>query len=271
MNPQFTPCPASAATQGIPQRTEIFNRTVLLTGPDALDAMGRARGIVFGMGGVGSWTAETLVRSGFSRLTIVDADRVTVSNINRQLPATLPTVGRVKVDVMKERLIDINPGAEITAIHDFYNASTAGSFPLGDYDFIVDAIDSLSDKALLILNATKAVGSDGHKPLFCSSMGAALKTDPSRIAVTEFWKVKGCPLAAALRRRFKKSGLFPSRKFRCVYSDELVANHPSSAMFTDTSGAMTYGKVSTNGALMHITSIFGITLASIVIRAYMSR
>lgn len=102
-------------------------------------------------------------------------------------------------------------------------------------------------------------------------MGAALKTDPSRIAVAEFWKVKGCPLAAALRRKFKKSGEFPARKFKCVYSDELVANHPDASKLTDTSGALTYNKVSTNGALMHITSIFGITLASIIIRHFMQR
>ena len=100
-------------------------------------------------------------------------------------------------------------------------------------------------------------------------MGAALKTDPSRISVAEFWKVKGCPLAAALRRKFKKSGVFPTRKFKCVYSDELVANHPDSATLTDTSGALSYNKVSTNGALMHITSIFGITLASIIVRTYL--
>ena len=253
----------------VPSRSDIFNRTALLTGLEALEAIGRTRGIIFGMGGVGSWAAETLVRSGFRGLTIVDADRVAISNINRQLPATVPTVGQVKVDVMKKRLLDINPQAEITAIHDFYNSSTRSAYPLGDYDYIIDAIDSLSDKALLILNATSAINGDGKRPLFVSSMGAALKTDPSRISVAEFWKVKGCPLAAALRRKFKKSGVFPTRKFKCVYSDELVANHPDSATLTDTSGALSYNKVSTNGALMHITSIFGITLASIIVRTYL--
>lgn len=112
-----------------PERTEIFNRTALLTGLDYLEDTDRLRGIVFGMGGVGSWAAETLVRSGFSKLTIVDADVVAVSNINRQLPATVSTVGRVKVDVMKERLLAINPDAEITAVHDFYNASTCQALP----------------------------------------------------------------------------------------------------------------------------------------------
>ncbi len=255
-------------TNGL-SRLQIFNRSALLTGTDVLDNIGRKRGIVFGMGGVGSWAAETLVRSGFRNITIVDADNVAISNINRQLPATSSTVGMSKVEVMRQRLTDINPDVEITAIHGFYNASTQSQYILGDYDYIIDAIDSLSDKALLILNATRAESSDGSHPLFCSSMGAALKTDPSRIAVTEFWKVKGCPLAAALRRKFKKTEQFPSHKFKCVYSDELVQNHPDSARLTDESGAMNFNKVASNGSLMHITSIFGITLASIIVRHYM--
>ncbi len=210
--------------------------------------MSQARVILFGIGGVGSWAAETLVRTGIARLTIVDADRVAESNINRQLPALTSTVGQVKV-------------------HGLYNADTASSWQLGDYDYIIDAIDSLADKALLILNATQAMR--GGHTRFYSSMGAALKIDPSRIAVAEFWKVKGCPLAAALRRKFKKSGIFPAHKFKCVYSDELIPNHPGyepPATPTHTTAPMTFNKVATNGSLMHITAIFGITLASLVIQ-----
>lgn len=173
---------------------------------------------------------------------------------------------------MKKRLLEINPEAEITAIHDFYNAATQDSYPLTDFDIIIDAIDSLADKALLILNATRAVAETANAPRkvrFYSSMGAALKTDPSRIAVAEFWKVKGCPLAAALRRKFKKSATFPAKKIKCVYSDELVANHPDATQLTDTTGAMTFNKVAVNGAFMHITAIFGITLASLAIRDLM--
>lgn len=253
-----------------PSRLQIFNRTALLTGPELLDTFSRARGIIFGLGGVGSWAAETLVRSGFQNITIVDADKVATSNINRQLPATISTIGIPKVEVMKSRMEDINPDACITAIHDFYNASTQHLYNLADYDYIIDAIDSLSDKALLIINATQAINSKGNRPVFCSSMGAALKTDPSRISVAEFWKVKGCPLAAALRRKFKKSGDFPARKFKCVYSDELVSNHRSASELTDDCDPLNFNKVATNGALMHITSIFGITLASIIIRHYMA-
>ncbi len=271
------------------KRIDIFNRTALLTGTDKLDEFTRKRIIIFGVGGVGSWTAETLVRTGYTDITIVDADRVAVSNINRQLPATSSTVGEIKVDVMRRLLLDINPEANITAIHGFYNANTAGNFDLTSYDYIVDAIDSLSDKALLIMHATDAMAQTRHitpdntgsrQTAFYSSMGAALKLDPSRIHVDEFWKVKGCPLAAALRRKFKKSGIFPTRKFQCVYSDELIPNRPLSAPIiksvttdnnTEPSGTanyspMNFNKVATNGSLMHITAIFGITLASLIIR-----
>lgn len=256
----------------MPSRLETFNRTALLTGISTLERFNTARVIIFGLGGVGSWAAETLVRSGFTQLTLVDADRVATSNINRQLPATSLTVGEIKVDAMKKRLLEINPDADITAIHDFYNADTQDSYHLTDFDVIIDAIDSLADKALLILNATRAVAETANTPRkvhFYSSMGAALKTDPSRIAVAEFWKVKGCPLAAALRRKFKKSATFPAKKFKCVYSDELIANHPDATQLTDNSGAMTFNKVAVNGAFMHITAIFGITLASLAIRDLM--
>lgn len=251
--------------------SEIFDRTARLIGRDALDRLAGLRVIIFGVGGVGSWTAETLVRTGVTHITIVDADRVAVSNINRQLPALTSTIGEVKVDVLRRHLLDINPSADITALHMLYNVETAASFRLGEYDYIIDAIDSLADKALLILNATQAMASGSHTR-FYSSMGAALKMDPSRIAVAEFWKVKGCPLAAALRRRFKKSGQFPARKFKCVYSDELIPNHPGYIPDEDTvtdpssPAPMTFNKVAVNGSLMHITAIFGITLASLVIR-----
>lgn len=241
-----------------PSASQIFNRTERLVGADAMARLGELRVIVFGVGGVGSWTAEALVRSGVGHLTIVDADRVAVSNINRQLMATTQTVGRSKVEVLRERLLAINPRAEITAVEQLYSAETASEFNLSDYNYVVDAIDSLADKALLLVNATSC----GAATKVVSSMGAALKMDPTRIAVAEFWKVKGCPLAAALRRRFKKSGVMPRRKIRCVYSDELLANRDCEA---DTSGAMTFGKAVINGAVCYITAIFGMTLAGVIV------
>ena len=227
----------------------IFRRNELLLGSETMERIAQKRVIIFGVGGVGSWCAESLVRSGISRLTIVDSDRVSVTNINRQLMATTKTVGQVKVDTLKERLLSINPKAEITALQQVFSEETAESFQLDTYDYIIDAIDSLKDKATLILLACQQ-----HAKLF-SSMGAALKLDPTRIKVTEFWKVKGDPLARALRNRFKKDKTFPKRKFLCIYSDELLKNQ----MPVDPEDRG-------NGSIVHITAIFGLMLAGLVIQ-----
>jgi len=134
----------------------LFRRTELLLGNEAMDRLASVNVIIFGVGGVGSWCAESLVRSGIRRLTIVDSDRICVTNINRQLMATTRTVGQVKTDALKARLLDINPRAEITALQMIYSAETADSFNLDSYDYVIDAIDSLENKALLIKNATAA-------------------------------------------------------------------------------------------------------------------
>ena len=147
----------------------IFNRLTLLLGTETMDVVARQRVIIFGVGGVGSWCAESLVRSGIRHLTLVDSDCVCITNINRQLQATTRTVGKVKVEVLKERLLDINPKAEINAIQEIYSADNAASFQLDTYDYIIDAIDSLKDKVHLILQATQCKGK------FFSAMGAALK------------------------------------------------------------------------------------------------
>lgn len=227
----------------------IFRRNELLLGSETMERIAQKRVIIFGVGGVGSWCAESLVRSGISRLTIVDSDCVSVTNINRQLMATTKTVGQVKVDALKERLLSINPKAEITALQQVFSEETAENFQLDTYDYIIDAIDSLKDKAKLILLACQQ-----HAKLF-SSMGAALKLDPTRIKVTEFWKVKGDPLARALRNRFKKDKTFPKRKFLCIYSDELLKNQ----MPVDPEDRG-------NGSIVHITAIFGLMLAGLVIQ-----
>ena len=132
-----------------------FNRTKLLVGDDVMSAMGRARVILFGVGGVGSWCAEGLVRSGITHLTLVDSDCVSQSNINRQLMATARTVGQVKVEALRDRLLEINPQAEITALQRPYNADTAESFQLDSFDYILDAIDSLKEKSDLILRVPR--------------------------------------------------------------------------------------------------------------------
>lgn len=180
----------------------IFNRTELLLGQNLTRSIANKRVILFGVGGVGSWCAESLVRSGIHHLTIVDSDCVCATNINRQLIATTETIGQPKVEVLKKRLLTINPSANILALQQVYCAETADSFQIETYDYILDAIDSLENKALLIRRACETSGT-----LF-ASMGAALKMDPLKIDIAEFWKVKGCPLAKALRQKFKKQG-FP--------------------------------------------------------------
>jgi tRNA A37 threonylcarbamoyladenosine dehydratase len=218
-------------------------------GDDAMNRIAEKRVIIFGVGGVGSWCAESLVRSGIRKLTIVDSDCVSVTNINRQLMATTKTVGQVKVDALKERLLAINPSAEITALQQVFSADTASQFGLEGYDYIIDAIDSLKDKALLILLACQS------KAKLFSSMGAALKLDPTRIKTAEFWKVTGDPLARALRNRFKRDKQFPKRKFQCVFSDELLEN--KKPIDPEDKG---------NGSIVHITAIFGLMLSGLVVQ-----
>ena len=222
---------------------DIVRRSELLLGDEAMSLIAQKRVIIFGVGGVGSWCAESLVRSGIRQLTIVDFDSVDVTNVNRQLMATTKTIGQPKVEVLKERLLTINPSAEITALQQMFTAENADTFHLEEYDYIIDAIDSLKDKALLILLACQT------KAKLFSSMGAALKLDPTHIKTAEFWKVKGDPLARALRNRFKRDKQFPKHKFQCVYSDELIQPQGE-------------GK----GSLVHITAIFGFMLAGLVVQ-----
>lgn len=243
----------------------IFKRTELLLGKPMMDKIAGTKVMLFGVGGVGSWCAESLVRTGIKHLTIVDSDRVCETNINRQLMATTKTVGQQKVDVLKARLLEINPEAEIEAIAGIYSEETSASFHLETFDYIIDAIDSLKHKVHLIRTAAKT-----EAKLF-SSMGAALKIDPTRIKVAEFWKVAGCPLAAALRRKMKE-GERPAKKFMCVYSDEVLENKglkyendesKSSELLKQNNPSV---KAQTNGTLAHITAIFGFTLAGLIIK-----
>ncbi len=253
----------------------IFKRMELLVGERVMQKTAEAKVIIFGVGGVGSWCAESLVRSGIRHLTIVDSDRVCITNINRQLMATTKTVGRVKVDALKERLLEINPNAEIVALQKIYDEETAPSFHLEEFDYIIDAIDSLKDKAHLILEACRT------KAQFYSSMGAALKMDVEKIGVAEFWKVKGCPLARALRNKFRKQKVRPSRRFKCVYSEELLSNlgHnstcgtekcmcPKAKVGPGDPSLVNHewcsSKAQINGTMAHVTAIFGFTIAGLV-------
>ena len=237
----------------------IFNRVALLLGPEMMDRIFDCKVIIFGVGGVGSWCAEGLVRSGIRHLTIVDSDVVCISNINRQIMATTRTVGRVKVEALKERLLEINPSAEIVAIQTVYSEESAGDFDLDSYDYVIDCIDSLKDKITLILRATAS------RAVFFSAMGAALKVDPGKIRIAEFWDVRGCPLGAMLRKKLRQRKTFPARKFLCVYDEEVLPNRGQETSCS-TEKSM-FQKARINGTLAHITAIFGFTLCGLVIQS----
>ena len=235
----------------------INSRTELLLGKDTVKKISGQKVIIFGLGGVDSWAAEGLVRSGFEHITLVDADKISVTNLNRQLPALNSTIGEFKADVLKKRLSDINPKAEIIAVNGIFTKETAESFHLDDFDVIIDAIDSLTDKAELILRACKT------EAYFISSMGAALKLDPLKIQVSEFWKVSGCPLARALRQKFKRMKTFPAKKFQCVFSDELLENKD-----VENQEELKFNKAKINGSMVHITAVFGFFIAGEVVKKF---
>lgn len=254
----------------------IFQRTELLFGTEKMEEIARKKVIIFGIGGVGSWCAESLIRSGIRFLTIVDSDRICITNINRQLHATTLTVGEVKTDALKRRLLEINPEAEITAIQKIYCMANHAEFDLDLYDYIIDAIDSLGSKVHLIRMATRT------NAVFFSSMGASLKLDPTQIKVDEFWKVQGCPLGSKIRKYIRK-GELPAKPFMCIYSEELLENRGSGSScgteqclcpkvksgFGDPElddHEWCSQKAVINGTVAHITAIYGFTLAGLVIQ-----
>ena len=229
---------------------EYFGRTAMLAGDAMMTALADTRVIVFGTGGVGSWCVEALVRSGIGHLTIVDSDTVAPSNINRQMPALHSTIGMPKVEAVARRLRDINPDLDLRTIQCRYTPDTASDFAIETYDYVIDAIDSLHDKAHLILRCTD--GATAPRRAFYSSMGAARKLDPTRITTGWFEKVEGCPLARALRTYFRRSGLRRLPRFRCVWSPERLEHRAE-------------GPAGVNGTFAHTTAAFGLALASMVI------
>ena len=210
-----------------------------------------ARVLVVGVGGVGSWCAEALMRTGVGHITLVDDDAVAESNVNRQCPATAKTIGRPKVEAMAERLKEINSACEVEARNSRFS-SAASISSISGFSLVVDAIDSVDCKAELILGATEA-----GVPLV-SSMGAALRLDPTKVKVTRFEKVEGDGLARALRQRFKKLERFPKAKFSCVWSTEQVHGNQT----LKHSNTQTISK----GSIMPVTATFGMCLASEAIR-----
>ncbi len=191
-------------------------RTAMLLGKSGLERLKSARVAVFGVGGVGGHICEALARAGVGTIDLYDNDTVSLSNINRQLVALHSTVGRAKVDVMRERILDINPDCAVRAYKIFYLPENADNYPLGQYDYIADAIDTVSAKIELAVRA-RAAG----VPLI-SSMGTGNKLDPTRFCVTDLSKTEGCPLARVMRRELKARGI---THLKVVYSTEPVAAH----------------------------------------------
>ena len=230
-----------------------FSRTQLLLGQEAMDRLKQARVAVFGIGGVGGYTAEALVRSGIGSIDLIDSDTVSVTNINRQLFATHSTVGQLKVEVAKKRLLDINPEAVVRTYPVFYTPETADEFDFTQYDYIVDAIDTVTGKLCLAKRAF-AVGT----PII-SCMGAGNKLDGTAFRVADISKTSICPLARVMRKELKKLGI---SHMKVVYSTE-EALTPVGAE----EEAAAIGKRQIPGSTSYIPGIAGLLLAGEVIKA----
>ena len=188
-----------------------FSRTELLLGKEAMQRLEGARVAVFGIGGVGGYVCEALARSGVGALDLVDDDKVCLTNLNRQIIATRKTVGRYKTEVMKERILDINPKAKVEIHNCFFLPENADDFPFEEYDYIVDAVDTVTAKISLVMKAKEC-----NVPII-SSMGAGNKLDASQFKVADIYKTKVCPLAKVMRRELKTRGV---KKLKVVYSEE---------------------------------------------------
>jgi tRNA A37 threonylcarbamoyladenosine dehydratase len=188
-----------------------FSRTELLLGKEAMEQLSKARVAVFGVGGVGGYACEALVRSGIGAFDLIDDDKVCLTNLNRQIIATRKTVGKYKTDVMKERMLEINPDVDVAIHKCFFLPENADEFPFEEYDYIIDAVDTVTAKIELVMQAQEK-----NVPII-SSMGAGNKLDASMFQVADIYKTKVCPLAKVMRRELKKRGV---KKLKVVYSEE---------------------------------------------------
>ena len=193
------------------QTTDIFTRTEALIGAEAMQKLKAARVAVFGIGGVGSYTVEALARAGVGKITLVDKDTVSTDNINRQLPALISTVGRAKVDVMAERIHDINPDASVTPRHEFYLPENCAEFDLPGFDYVIDAIDTVTAKVELAAQCALSA-----TPLI-SCMGAGNKLDPTRFQIADIYETSICPLCKVMRKELKRRGV---ETLKVIYSTE---------------------------------------------------
>jgi tRNA A37 threonylcarbamoyladenosine dehydratase len=248
-----------------------FHRLGLLIGSGSLEILKQAGILIFGLGGVGSWAAEALVRSGAGRVTVIDNDSVCITNINRQIQALSGTVGLPKAAALMKRLLEINPLCEVRAFNQVFSTETASFFEIEKADYVIDAIDSLTHKLDLIEMTVKA------GPKLFSSMGMAAKLDPTRIKTADIWETSGCPLARLVRQGLKKRGF--KGHFTAVYSDERMNGAGDVESVCGTAACFCSGKDTEwcsskkviNGSSVTVTAAAGMVLASLVIRDVVSR
>ncbi|MCI6616769.1 tRNA threonylcarbamoyladenosine dehydratase [Ruminococcus sp.] len=225
---------------------ERFIRTSLVIGEENIDRLSQSRVAVFGVGGVGGFVCEALARSGAGKLILIDGDTVAKSNINRQIIALESTVGKQKAEVMKERILDINPNAEVNALNIFLNSETVSTIDFTQFDYIVDAVDDIKAKVLLAKLA------DENRIPIISAMGAGNKTDPTKFEVSDIFKTNVCPLARIMRHELKKTGI---KKLKVVYSKETPKNPPYRIEGEKTVGSLSF-----------VPSVMGLIIAGEVIK-----
>jgi tRNA A37 threonylcarbamoyladenosine dehydratase len=257
------------------EKLQLFQRLEIITGSAGLERLSKTRVIIFGVGGVGSWAAEALARSGIGTIALVDPDVICATNINRQIQATSASVGKSKVTELAQRLSLINPDAAVIPLQKIFHRSSAGQFDLASYPYVVDAIDSISNKVDLIRAASQAGAT------VFSALGASNKLDPARIRVSSLWDSQGCPLGRYLRKRLRRKGF--EGEVTCVYSEE---NLPlmTAGLECGKSGCRCLKtaevregeptdpyewcsiKKQINGSAVHVTGTFGFYLAGLVIQ-----
>ena len=229
-----------------------FSRTRLLIGDEAINKLKNSRVAVFGIGGVGGYVCEALVRSGVGAFDLIDSDTVSLTNLNRQIIATHKSIGRYKTEVMKERMLDINPDVDVRIHNCFFLPENADSFPFTEYDYVVDAVDTVTAKIELVMKCKAE-----NVPII-SSMGAGNKLDASAFKVADIYKTNVCPLAKVMRRELKKRGV---RKLKVVYSEEMPITPVS-----DIDDIEQTNKRSLPGSVAFVPSVAGLIIAGEVIK-----
>ena len=236
---------------------EEFSRTELLLGSNALEKLAQSRVAVFGIGGVGGYVVEALVRSGIGAVDLIDNDTVCLSNLNRQIIATRKTVGQYKTDVMKDRIMDINPECKVEVHRCFYLPETKDEFDFLQYSYVVDAVDTVTAKIQLVVQAEEA-----GVPII-SSMGAGNKLNPADFEITDIYKTSVCPLAKVMRRELKKRNV---KHLKVVYSKEEPITPTGNAETEQTGADVASKRRSTPGSVAFVPSVVGLLIASEVVK-----